>query len=218
MTPYSPIPRFVPGDDHSSLISRVLRADVTQKIQRLDLITTTQLRLSLIDSGSNPLEYIAEGDTCVHLLYQADEEDAYISIGGDRQEIHPGDFSWIPAGDSWQLSSDQLAITISVRANSLALPIDPTHGDYRFDGYNRETVAPSASGISLSRWKITQPLTLPESDQDRIFIGLWNDLAIQYSGGVSMLHQGKASVIRPGTGRITLVPNGLSHVLAIQIH
>lgn len=218
MKPYSPIPRFVPGGDHSSLISRVLRSDIDKDIQRLDLITTTQLRLSIIDSGVSPREQVAEGDTCVHLLYQADEADASISVGGDRQIIAPGDFAWIPAGDSWQLSPNQLAITISLRSNSLALPIDPTHGEYRFDGYNRETIAPSAAGISLSRWKITQPLTLPDSDQDRIYIGLWNDLAIQYPGGVGMLHQGKVNVIRPGTGQITFVPNGLAHMLAIQLH
>lgn len=218
MKPYSPIPRFVPGTDHSSLISRVLRSDVDQEIQRLDLITTTQLRLSLIDSGINPPEHITEGDMCVHLLFQTGEDVAYISVGGDRQAIHPGDFCWIPAGDSWQLSPNQLAITISVRSNSLALPIDPTHGDYRFDGYNRETIAPSASGISLSRWKITQPLTRADSGRDRIFVSIYNDLAMQFPGGVNMLHQGHTSVIRAGTGQITLVPNGLAHVLAIEIH
>lgn len=218
MKPYSPIPRFVSGGDHASLIHRVLRSDVEPEIQRLDLITTTQLRVSLIDTGNHAKEHIAEGDTCVHILYQADEQEADIVIGGDRQAIAPGDFAWVPAGDSWQLAPNQLVITVVVRSNALALPIKPTHGDYRFNGYNRETIAPSKSGISSSRWKITQPLTLPDSDHDRIFIGLWNDLAMQYSGGVSMLQQGRASVIRPGIGQITLVPDGLAHVLAIEIH
>ncbi len=216
MRPYFPIPRFVQGEQHSALIRRALRRDIEPEIQRLDLVTTTQLRISLEDSGLQPVEHTAEGDTCVHVLYQSGEENSRIEIGGEQHAITPGDFAWVPAGDTWQLSSDQLAITISVRSNSLALPIDPTHGEYRFDGYNRETVAPAASGVSLSRWKVTQPLTLPGADTDRILIGLWNDLAVQYPGGVSMLQQGKACVIRPGSDGVALVPDGLAYVLAIE--
>lgn len=217
MKPYSPIPRFVPGTDHTSLIQRVLRSDVKSETHRVDLITTTGLRVSLVDSGNNPTAQIAEGNTCVHVLYQADERDSKIDIGGLSYNISPGDFAWIPTGDSWQLTSNQLVILIVMRSSSLALPIAPAHGEYRFHGYNRETIAPSPPEVSLSRWKLTQPLPLPDSHRDRIYIGLYNDLALQYPGGVSMLHQGHTSVIRPGTGQITLVPNGLSHLLAIEI-
>ena len=217
MSPYSPIPRFVSGLDHGRLIHRLLRRDVNPDVQRIDLITTTLLRLSVIDSGHLPTEHIAEGDTCIHMLWQADEQNAEIDIGGDRLTISPGDSTWIPAGDSWHLSPNQLAILIAIRSHSLAVPIEPAHGEDRFTGHNRETVAPSPSGMQFSRWKLTEPLHLSAVDRDLILVSLFADVAIRFDGGVSMLKQGEASVIRPGTGQITLVPNGLSYVLAIKV-
>lgn len=217
MRPYSPIPRFVRGGNHDRLIRRLLRKDVQRDTQRVDLITTTQLRLSIIDSGHHPSEQIAEGDTCIHDLWQADESDANITIGGEQFDIAPGDSTWIPMGDSWQLSPNQLAILISIRKSSLAIPLNPAHGDDRFSGHNRETIAPASDGVELSRWKLTEPLKIPESDDDLILVSLYADIAIQFEGGISMLNQGETSVIRPGTGQITLVPNGLSYVLIIRI-
>lgn len=217
MRPYSPIPRFVRGNDHAGLIHRFFCTETDADVQRIDLITTTTLRLSVIDSGHHATEHIAEGDTCVHVLWQADERDAHILIGGDRFEISPADSTWIPAGDAWQLSPDQLVICIVGKSRSLAVPIEPTHGEDRFVGHNRETLAPASSGLSMSRWKLTGPLQLEESDQEIILVGLYADVAIQFDGGVSMLPQGEASVIRPGMGRITLVPNGLSYLLAINV-
>lgn len=213
MKPYSPIPRL----SHDSLIRRLLRKDVDADVQRIDLITTTQLRLSIVDSGHHPMEKMAEGDTCIHVLWQAQENHAYIEIGGETFAIAPGDFAWIPMGDSWRLSPNQLAILIARRANSLAVPIEPIHGDDRFDGHNRETIARAPSGFRISRWKLTEPLALASSTHDVILVSLYADLAIRFDGGISMLNQGEASVIRPGTGQFTLVPNGLSYALVIQM-
>src|SRR5690606_38094547 len=147
-------------------------------IRRIDLITTTRLRVSVIDSGLAPAEEIAEGDTCIHVLWQRTEEDAHLRIGGERLDIAPGDSTWIPAGDGWELSGDQLAILIPVRSSSLALPLEPQHGEDRFTGNNRQTVIPTPNGSALSRWKLTGPLDLPAPDRDLIVIGLFADVAI----------------------------------------
>lgn len=217
MKPYAPIPRFVRGSGHGSLIRRVLRKDVEADVHRIDLITTTQLRLSIVDSGQLAQEHIAEGDTCIHVLWQKEEANADISISGERFPISPGDSTWVPMGDSWSLSPNQLAVLVAIRRSTLAIPIEPAHGDDRFDGHNRETVAPAPPGVKLSRWKLTGPLTLPSADHDQILVSLYADIAIRYDGGISMLPQGEASVIRPGTGQITLVPNGLSYVLVLRM-
>lgn len=213
MTPYSPIPRFVRGSDHAHLIQRLIRPEVVADIQRIDLITTTTFRLSLLDSGTNPSEQTAEGDTTLHVLWQAHEPDAWISISGEKLPIAPGDSVGVPAGDSWLLSPDQLVVSIARRSSAMVMPVGPTHGDDRFDGHNRET---TPARMGLARWKLTEPLTLEDSSADRILVSLFADIAVQHDGSVTMLRQGEASVIRPGTGRITLVPNGLSYVLVID--
>lgn len=213
MTPYSPIPRFVQGTDHAQLIRRLLRPTVEANVQRIDLITTTTVRISLIDSGTNPSEHTAEGDTTIHVLWQAHEPEAWIRISGEEHLIAPGDSVGVPAGDSWLLSPDQLVVSIVRRSSAMVIPLNPTHGDDLFAGHNRET---RPAGMGLARWKLTEPLTLDESEIDRVLVSLYADMALQYDSGVTMLRQGEASVIRPGTGRITLVPNGLSYVLVID--
>lgn len=216
MMPYSPIPRIVAGVSHRQLIHRILRPDLPADTQRIDLITTSNKRVSIVDSGTMPEERVAEGDTAVQVLWQQDEHDTAIVIGTDRYPIAPGDTAMIPAGDRWRLPPDTLVIVVAVRNHSLALPIPPTHGDYHFDGHNRESRYPGSPALHLSRWKITERLTVSAPQSERVLIGLYNDVAIQHAGGISMLRKGEASVIRPGSGGITLVPNGLSYVLVID--
>lgn len=216
MRPYSPIPRFVRGENHGSLIRRILREDIDADINRIDLITTTSLRISILDSGHTPQEQIAEGDTAIHVLWQQHEANAQITVADLRNPIAPGDTTWIPAGDPWQLSPDQLVILLSFRSQRLAVPIDPEHGEDQYSGFNRETIAPAPAGVTLSRWKLTGTLTLPPSDRDLILISLYADLAIRFDSGISMVGQGRASVIRPESGEITLVPNGLTYVLVVR--
>jgi hypothetical protein len=122
----------------------------------------------------------------------------------------------IPAGDTWQVSRHTLMIEVAVRGTSLVLPVPPTHGDYHFTGNNRESRYPAMGATQLSRWKLSQNLALPAPERERVLIGLYNDVAFTCSGGVSMLRKGETSVIRPETGGITLVPNGLSYVLVID--
>lgn len=214
MSPYSPVPRIVAGSDHLQLIHRILRPDIPADTQRIDLITTSTRRVSIIDTGSKPTESIAAGDTAVHVLWQQDEDDAAIWLDSDRLAIAPGDTVMIPGGDPWRFSPHTLAIVIAVRRRSLALPVPPTHGTYHFDGYNRQSRYPGDGPFTLSRWKITQELAFPAIESERVLVGLYADVALQSRGGVTMLRQGGASVIR--REQITLVPNGLAYVLVID--
>lgn len=178
MTPYSPIPRIVPGTAHRQLIHRILRSDVPPETQRIDLVTTSFKRVSIIDSGEPPAERTAEGDTAIHVLWQHQEHGATIEIGTDRYAIAPGDTSMIPAGDSWRMPPHTLFIEVAVRRSSLALPIPPTHGDYHFTGHNRESRYPAMGTVQLSRWKLSENLAMPAPDAERVLIGLYNDIAL----------------------------------------
>lgn len=215
MIPFSPISRIVAGENHLQLIHRILRPDVPKDTQRIDLITTSFKRVALIDTGLQPAEVTAEGDTALHILWQQDESHAAVWIGGERVRVAPGDTMMIPGGDRWQLSPNILAVLVAVRQRALVLPVLPTHGEYHFAGYNRESRYP-VDGFALSRWKVTQPLTFAAPESERVLVSLHGDFGLQYPGGVTMLRRGEASVIRPDVGQITLVPNGLSFLLAIN--
>lgn len=216
MRPYAPIPRIVAGTAHRQLVHRILRPDAPPDTQRIDLVTTSLKRVSIVDSGENPVERVAERDTAVHVLWQLDEGASVVEIGTDRYPVAPGDATMIPSGDTWLMPPNTLAIEVAVRGQSLALPVPPTHGDYHFTGHNRESRYPSMGATRISRWKLSENLEMPVPGTERILIGLYNDVAIQYPGGISMLRKGETSVIRPATGEITLVPNGLSYVLIID--
>ena len=214
MKPFTPLPRVVTGSHHRQLIHRVLRPDLPAHTHRIDLITTSQRRVSIIDSGEAPQKTVAEGDTAIHVLWQLDEAGATIWLNERETAIAPGDTVMVPGGDSWCLAANTLAILIAVRHRTLALPVMPTHGCEHFHGYSRETRYPASEAISFTRWKLTQTLTLEHTAQDRILISLYGDIALQHADGVTMLPVATASVIREG--QITLVPNGLAYVLVIN--
>ena len=214
MKPFAPLPRIVTGSNHHQLIHRILRPDLPRETQRIDLVTTSRRRVSVIDTGKTPNPLLAEGDTAIHVLWQMDETGAVVRLDGIEYPIAPGDTVMVPGGDTWCLSSNTLAIVIAVRVHALTLPIPPTHGTEQFHGFNRETRYPGSGAIAFTRWKITQPLSIDAGEPERIIIGLYRDIALQYAAGVGMLPVGTASVIRGG--QITLVPNGLSYVLVID--
>lgn len=207
---YAPIPRIVGGENHHDLIRRLFRRSATPGTQRIDLITTTNLRVSIIDCGNAPLPIESEADTIIHLLWQLDESVANITIGGDTWPIAPGDTAAIPGGDEWCLSPNQLTIQIVRRSHELALPIAPHHGTESFIGHNRRT---SYDPLALQRWKLTEPCTIPTED-DLVLVGLHNDLALQHHSEIGLMPQGEVRVAR-GEGPITMVPNGLSYALTI---
>ncbi|MCA9832916.1 MAG: hypothetical protein KC435_03165 [Thermomicrobiales bacterium] len=210
---YAPMPRAVHGEGQSDLIRRLFRSIALSGTQRIDLITTTRLRVAVVES---PGATIAEGDTVVHVLWQADESHASITIGGESFSIAPGDTAAIPAGDEWLLSPEQLAIVVVRRTQELILPTPPHHGIESFVSYNRATAYNLPENQTITRWKLTEPLTLPASDQDVIAISLYNTIALQHRSEVNLMHQGDVRVIRAGEGAVTLVPNGLTYVLLVR--
>lgn len=210
---YAPMPRYVQGESHGDLIRRLFRTSATTGTQRIDLITTTSLRVAVVES---PEVTVAEGDTVVHVLWQADEASASIMIAGEVAAIAPGDTAAIPAGDEWSLSPGQLAIVIVRRAQMLGLPILPHHGTEHFTGYNRATTYDLPAQQGMTRWKLTEPLTLPEADKDLVIISLYNTVALQHWSEVDMMQQGDVRVIRAGDGAITLIPNGLTYILIVS--
>lgn len=210
---YAPIPRAVTGINIHDLIRRLFRSSVEANTQRIDLITTTQLRVSMVDTGESPHDAIAEGDTTVHILWQMHESTASITVGGETSSIAPGDTATVPSGDEWRLSSHQLAVLIVRRIRSVALPYPPHHGSETFAGHNRRT---TYDVPGLVRWKLTEPLTLPARKQDSVIISLYNDIALQHRSEVELMRQGNLRVIRAGEGEITIVPNGLTYILVIS--
>lgn len=213
---FQPIPRVVPGDDAHHLLRGVMRMDVPPGTRRVDLVTSTRLRLSLIDSGDTPAAAPAKGDTAVHVLWQRDERGAFVEIEGERLRIAPGDTISIPAADRWSLSPRQIAVVTSTHARRLATVVGPTHGEESFDGYNRRTRCATVGGYLVDRWKITGPQTFDQDMGERILVGLTGDVALTWSGGTELLTNGTCRVIPAGAPPITVVPNGLGYVVALS--
>ncbi|MCO5218599.1 MAG: hypothetical protein M9953_09940 [Thermomicrobiales bacterium] len=164
---YAPMPRFVTGNDHHDLIRRLFRRSAAPGTQRIDLITTTKLRVSIVDCGkaSSPIE--SEADTITHVLWQLDESVATITIGGDTWPIAPGDTAAVPTGDEWYLSPNQLTLQIARRSHELALPVAPHHGTESYSGHNRGTSYDLPASLALQRWKLTEPCTISTEDDLR---------------------------------------------------
>lgn len=212
MRPYAPIPRFVADDHHASLLQRLLLSDLPPTIRRIDFVTTSFLRASLVDTGLEPPIHTAEGDTELHVLWQPNDTPGWLEIEGDRHALVPGDTACIPQGEQWCVSPNQVLVQIVSRTRGLTLPVLPHHGMESFHGYNRLTRFESAS---IHRWKLTESLTLPDSNSDTVLIGLYQPIALQWAHGVDLLPQGGCRVIRAQSGAVTLVPNGLSYVLTV---
>ncbi len=211
---YAPMPRFVASSDHHDLIRRLFRRSAPPGTQRIDLVTTMNLRVSIVDCGKTPTPIESEADTIIHVLWQLDESAATITIGGDTWPIAPGDTAAIPTGDEWYLSPNQLLIQIVRRSHELALPVAPNHGTESFTGHNRGTTYDLPASLALQRWKLTEPYTISTED-DLVLVGLYNDLALQHHSEVELMPQGEVRVVR-GDGPIMLVPNGLSYALIIR--
>lgn len=213
--PYTPIPRVVSGDDTQMLMSKLAGMPWSAGTARVDLITTSRLRVSLIDTGTEPEPVRTEGDTIIHILAQAIEHDATITVDAESFPIAPGDTMTMPEGESWQLSPHQLAIVVVRRTRSLGVPIGPTHGQESYAGYNRRTAYPTGRGVNMVRWKLTQPWALtPEAET--ILVGLANPIALQWRNGVDLIRPGECRVIDQSLGELTIHPDGLGYVLVIE--
>jgi hypothetical protein len=94
--------------------------------------------------------------------------------------------------------------------------LPPNHGIETFEGYNRRTDYETPAAFSLQRWKITQPLVLPDSDAPYAVVDLAAPLAITWYGGADLIGRGECRVVPSGTGPITLLPDGLGYALVVR--
>lgn len=215
--PWRPAPEIVPGSPAHRLIRGVLRMDVdTLHVARVDLHHSPAWTVSLIDTGNGDAEaWNTRGDTTFHILWQLDEDDAWIEAGGERFPIAPGDTMSVPAGMAVRQAKGMLLVRVEANSATLDGVLPPSHGTETFEGFNRRTDYETPAAFTLQRWKITQPLTLSASESTYAIVDLATPLALTWPGGTDLFGRGECRVIPSGTGPMTLLPDGLGYVLVI---
>lgn len=220
--PVTPPRTIVPGPDHT-LLRRVVkvRSNVPE-VERLVLVHTDAVRISLRDTGPDgSRDETTVGDTAIHLLWATDDASAHLTVDDRRTPIAPGDMIVLPGGSRWHASPNLILCDISgiadaPGANTRVFFRGPTHGVETFHGYNRETVYPAPPGLALSRWKITQPLQLPPSPYERFLVGLAAPVAMLWPGGTDLIGRGECRRVPAGCGPLTVLPDGLGYVLVVK--
>lgn len=218
--PVRPQSTFVPGTLGHDLLRRVLRVRSERAlIERIVSLDRPGLRITLRDTGPEGTQ-IGEMDrhTAVHLLWALNDASATIHVADHTIPIAPGDTLLLPAGIAWRASSGLILCEVAGREATGAEITGPTHGDETFHGYNRQTRYPSPPGLAIERWKLTAPLSLPDSATPYTVMDLLDPLALVWSGGTDLVGRGECRLIQPGTGSITLIPNGLGYALIVRQH
>ena len=192
-----------------------------QFINRITLIDEPTWRISILDSGPDgTITRVSDRQLSLHVLWARDDAAASINLAGRAVAIAPGDTMMLPAGLEWSATPGmilcEIAGSVSDRAGDGMSLIAPTHGEEMFHGYNRQTVYPAPRGLAIERWKITQPLDLPESATTFAIIDLITPLAMIWSGGTDLIGRGECRIIPPRTGPITLLPDGLGYALLVR--
>lgn len=214
--PRRPTPIIEAGTPTHRLLRGVLRVDVPQRhIRRIQLLATHGWTVSLLDTGDGDALTPA-GDLTIHVLWQLDEMDAAITVDGASYPITPGDTMSVPARTAMAYSPGMLLAVIEASRSTLHSVIPPSHGEESFEGYNRRTSYETPEGFALERWKITQPLTLPASTSPFAMICLAEPLGMAWRGGVDLVGRGACRLVEPGTGPVTLLPDGLGYALVIR--
>lgn len=218
MTLYRPQRTPVPGTDAHRLIRGVLRVEgVPPHTGRIDLLHQPDWSLSIVDTGDGEDDgWIPDGDVTIHILWQAHEGDAAITVDGVRYPIVPGDTMSVPGGATIRQAPGMLLCQVEATARTLDQILPPNHGVESFANYNRRTDYDTPAAFTLERWKITQPLTLPAPDSPYGIVGLIDPLALVWSGGTDLVGRGESRVILPESGRITLLPDGLGYALIVR--
>lgn len=206
------------GTPSHRLLRGVMRMDLaTPHVERVVLYRAAGWTVSLVDTGDgDATAWSPEGDTTLHILWQANEDDAWVVANGDHFPIAPGDTMSVPASAEIRLAAGMLLVRIGAGRRSLTHIIPPSHGRESFEGYNRRTHYETPEDFSLQRWKITQPLTIPPLDALYAVIDLAEPLALAWPGGTDLIGRGECRVIPPDTGPVTLLPNGLGYALVIR--
>jgi hypothetical protein len=70
--------------------------------------------------------------------------------------------------------------------------------------------------FSLERWKITQPLPFPATSSSYALVDLATPLALVWAGGIDIIGRGECRIIAPGTGSVSLIPDGLGYTLIVR--
>jgi hypothetical protein len=193
-----------------------MRVDATPlHIERIELLHRPDWSLSIVDTGDGDL-LTPSGDTTVHILWVRDEDGARIEVKGTHYPIAPGDTMSIPGGTEIRRSPAMLLVQVESSTRTLSGILPPNHGEESFDGYNRRTDYDTPAAFSLERWKITQPLNLPAPDSRYAIVGLIDPLALVWSGGTDLIGRGECRVIDPGTGPVTLLPDGLGYAIIVR--
>lgn len=222
--PLHPAPTFLRGGPGHDLLRRVMRIRTEQdSIERIILIDEPDLSLALRDTGptGSPVATINR-ETALHVLWALDDESALVHIEEREIRIAPGDTMLLPTGTPWRASPRM--ILCEVAGSRFDEPsesdrpsiIDPTHGQETFHPYNRQTTYPSPHGLEIERWKITQPLLLPDSPSSYVIVDLVDPLALMWPGGTDLIGRGESRVILPCTGAVTLIPDGLGYALIVR--
>lgn len=216
--PWRPRPTVFPGTSAHRLIRGVLRMDPGElHAARIDLHGTEAWSVSLIDTGDgDAAPWCPLADTTFHILWQANEGDVWIEANGERYPIAPGDTMSVPAGMPTRHAAGMLVVRIEATSPTLEHVLAPGHGVETFEGYNRRTDYQTPPAFALQRWKITQPLTLPAARSAVMIVDLAAPLAMAWHGGTDLIARGDCRVIRPETGPVTLLPDGLGYALVVS--
>lgn len=216
--PFHPSPEVHAGSAAHRLIRAVMRMESDLLlIERVVLYRADGWTVSMMDTGDgDAVPWSSGGDCSFHILWQANEEDAWIEADGERFTVAPGDTMSVPGGTRVRLAAGMLMILIESAGQALERVLPPDHGVESFEGYNRRTEYETPGTFSIQRWKITQPLTLPESNAPYAVIDLAAPLAITWAGGTDLISRGECRVIQAGSGPITLLPDGLGYALVVR--
>jgi mannose-6-phosphate isomerase class I len=180
------------------------------------------LSVRLVDTTDAVTEYTASSDCLWHALWIRDESNASITVANESQRttwaIAPGDACLIPSGATYQVTGGQLAIVIErkIRADSPRETQPPTHGSDEMVGHNRRTALPGVDGLSVARWKLTEPLELDRvHERSALVVALSGQLVVTSQSVMEPLRRGQAAIITSVTNA-TIYPDGLAYVLVVE--
>jgi hypothetical protein len=214
--PLQPRPIVIPGDREHQLLRRVLRVESdTRCIARIVLVDDASRYVALVDSGSGREAVTSSRNTALHVIWARDEANAAVEVAEyGRLPVAPGDTLTVAAGLAWTYGPGLIVCEVAgARSAGTGRIAGPTHGMETFDGYNRRTLCALAPGLSLERWKVTQPLTLPG---DAVLVNLVEPMALGWPGGTDLLGRGEARIVPSGIEQVTLLPDGLGYALVLR--
>lgn len=216
--PITPRSTLIPGSPAHTLLRRVLKIrSSAPAIEQITLFHEAGRRVTLRDTGPHGTRNEnTVNDTAIQLLWARDDASPYLMINDQKTSITPGDTIVLPVGTSWCGSSSLILCEISGDKARKTHIEGPTHGTGLFHGYNRETIYPAPSGLAISRWKITKPLTMPPTGHDRLVIDLATPVTMLWPGGIDIVGHGECRLIPSGSGPVTLFPDGLGYVLLLR--